>query len=230
MKTACFVDGYNFYYGLLNNTSYKWLDLRKLIKHILYIQDQSFSLEKITYFTSPIKPDLARRGIASDVAQKTYIRALKNADIEVVMGRHKLEKARAPVFIENQKADRNNSCDIWLLEEKETDVNVALYMYRTALIESQKSSDDPSKIEQILLVSGDTDMTPALRMVRQDFPSMKIGLIFPQRENLKRTPPGSLIELADWSRKVVKEDELAKNQLPERISTRKKPIQKPSYW
>lgn len=146
------------------------------------------------------------------------------------MGRHKLEKARAPVFIENQKADRNNSCDIWLLEEKETDFNVALYMYRTALIESQKSSDDPSKIEQILLVSGDTDMTPALRMVRQDFPSMKIGLIFPQRENLKRTPPGSLIELADWSRKVVKEEELAKNQLPERISTRKKPIQKPSYW
>jgi len=99
-----------------------------------------------------------------------------------------------------------------------------LYMYRTALIESQKASDDPSKIEQILLVSDDTDMTPALRMVRQDFPSMKIGLIFPQRENLKRTPPGSLIKLADWSRKVVKEEELAKNQLPERISTRKKPI------
>ena len=103
-------------------------------------------------------------------------------------------------------------------------------MYRTALLESQKLANDLSKIEQILLVSGDTDMTPALKMIKEDFPSMKIGLIFPQRENLKRTPPGSLIELADWSRKVVKEDELAKNQLPERIPTKKKPIQKPFYW
>jgi hypothetical protein len=92
------------------------------------------------HFTSPIKPDLARRGIDSDIAQKTYIRALKNANIEVVMGRHKLEKARAPVYVEDQKADRNNSCDIWLLEEKETDVNIALFMYRTALLESQNHS------------------------------------------------------------------------------------------
>ncbi|MFX4921900.1 NYN domain-containing protein, partial [Acinetobacter baumannii] len=84
--------------------------------------------------------------------------------------------------MKDQKADRNNSCDIWLLEEKETDVNIALFMYRTALLESQKPPNDPSKIEQILLVSGDTDMTPALRLIRQDFPSMKIGLIFPQRE------------------------------------------------
>ena len=230
MKTACFVDGYNFYYGLLNNTSYKWLDLRKLIEQILYIQNPSFQLEKITYFTSPIKPDLARRGVLSDEAQKTYIRALKSSNIEVIMGRHKLERARAPIYKKGEKADRNKSCDIWLLEEKETDVNVALYMYRTALLESPKLANDLSKIEQILLVSGDTDMTPALKMIKEDFPSMKIGLIFPQRENLKRTPPGSLIELADWSRKVVKESELNQNQFPDRISTKKKPILKPSYW
>ncbi|MHA3099386.1 NYN domain-containing protein, partial [Acinetobacter brisouii] len=133
MKTACFVDGYNFYYGLLNNTSYKWLDLRQFIQYILHIQNSAFQLEKITYFTSPIKPDLASRGVQSDQAQKTYIRALKSSNIEIIMGRHKLEKARAPIFISGQKANRNNACDIWLLEEKETDVNVALSMYRTAL-------------------------------------------------------------------------------------------------
>lgn len=230
MKTACFVDGYNFYYGLLNNTEYKWLDLRKLIEHILYIQNPSFELDKITYFTSPIKPDLARRGIASDEAQKTYIRALKNSNIDVIMGRHKLERARAPIYKEGVKADRSNSCDIWLLEEKETDVNVALQMYRTALIENQKKSDDDSKIKQILLISGDTDMTPALKLIREDCPSMQIGLIFPQRENLKRTPPGSLIQLADWSRKVVRETELSQHQFPDRIATKKKPILKPTYW
>ncbi|MHA3099381.1 NYN domain-containing protein, partial [Acinetobacter brisouii] len=96
--------------------------------------------------------------------------------------------------------------------------------------ESKKLADDPSKIEQILLVSGDTDMTPALKMIKADFPSMKIGLIFPQRESLQRTPPGSLIELADWSRKVVKDSELSQHQFPDRISTKKKPILKPSYW
>ena len=78
------------------------------MENLLYIQDPSFSLENITYFTSPIKPDLARRGICSDEAQKTYLRALKTSNINIIMGRHKLEKAKAPIFVEGQKADRNN--------------------------------------------------------------------------------------------------------------------------
>lgn len=74
------------------------------MENLLYIQDPSFSLENITYFTSPIKPDLARRGICSDEAQKTYLRALKTSNINIIMGRHKLEKARKHLFCRRAKS------------------------------------------------------------------------------------------------------------------------------
>ncbi|MBN3495478.1 hypothetical protein [Vibrio neptunius] len=35
MKTIVYVDGFNFYYGLLRHSPYKWLDLVKLFEQEL---------------------------------------------------------------------------------------------------------------------------------------------------------------------------------------------------
>jgi 6-hydroxy-3-succinoylpyridine 3-monooxygenase len=35
LRTRIYVDGYNFYYGCLKKSAYKWLDLRMLIERIL---------------------------------------------------------------------------------------------------------------------------------------------------------------------------------------------------
>ena len=76
------------------------------------------------------------------------------------------DRGYAPRFVEGQKASRQDQIAVWQLEEKETDVNIALGMYRAAC------RADQLQIGQIVLVSGDTDLAPALAAIRQDFPCL----------------------------------------------------------
>jgi len=51
MKTTVYIDGYNFYYGLVKNTKYKWLDLHSLFSEISKIQNPQSQIVSIKYFT-----------------------------------------------------------------------------------------------------------------------------------------------------------------------------------
>ncbi|GHU04819.1 hypothetical protein FACS1894158_05930 [Betaproteobacteria bacterium] len=227
MRTAAFVDGNNVFYGLLAGTPYKWLNLRALLVHILRMQDTNPELVSVSYHTASIKPALATRGVASKEAQDTYLRALKTTGVEVYFGRHRLEPGRAPRFVDKATpASRLDQVDIWQLEEKETDVQLAVNMYRLAC--RQASQRQEERIEQIVLVSADTDMIPALRALREDFPDMRIGVILPHRQ--ERKAQDSLKEFAHWIRRHVTENELQQHQFPSRIPTRKTPVNKPDYW
>lgn len=228
MRTAFFVDGYNLFYGLLEGTDCKWLDLPSLLAYLLKAQDSASSIASIDYFTSMVKPDLASRGIVSLHAQQTYIRALKARGVNVHEGRHQLDTSRAPRYVEGEKASRQNWVNIWRLEEKETDVNMAISMYRMAT--KQAALPPASRVEQIVLVSADTDLTPALRAIREDFPEIRIGVILPHRTGIKREPPGSLQNNSHWMRRHVSLDELRAHRFPERVPTKKKPADKPDYW
>lgn len=229
MRTACFVDGYNLFYGLLASTPYKWLDLPSLLSHILRVEHPDNTINAISFFTSGVKPSLASRGIASKEAQDSYLRALIARDVQVFYGRHQLESGKAPRFINKETpASRADQVEVWKLEEKETDVHIAISLYRLACLEERLPPEE--RTQQIVLVSGDTDMTPALRALREDFPDLRIGVILPHREGVQRTVPGSLKQYADWMRHVVTEVELANHQFPPRVATRKKPAVKPDYW
>lgn len=229
MRTAFFVDGYNLFYGLLAGTQYKWLDLPTLLQRILHVEQPSSTLQSVTFFTAGVKPDLASRGRQSKEAQDSYLRALIARDVTVCHGRHRLEPGRAPRFISKKvPASRTDQVDIWRLEEKETDVHIAISMYRLA--SQQQVLPENLRIEQIVLVSADTDMTPALRAIREDFPNLTLGVILPHREGIKREPPGSLQNLSDWMRRTVTNDELKACQFPDRVPTRKRPALKPDYW
>lgn len=229
MRTACFVDGYNLFYGLLAGTHYKWLDLPGLLAHIIRVEHPDSSLEAVSFFTSGVKPSLATRGIASKQAQDSYIRALIARDVKVFYGRHQLESGKAPRFVDKATpASRADQVEIWKLEEKETDVHIAISMYRLAARQAQLPPEQ--RIEQIVLVSADTDMTPALRALREDFAELKLGVILPHRQGIQRTVPGSFKQYVNWIRHVVTNTELARCQLPHRVPTRKKPADKPAYW
>jgi uncharacterized LabA/DUF88 family protein len=229
VRTAFFVDGYNVFYGLLADTPYKWLNLPQLLVYIARIENPQSSLASIDYFTSSVKPELATLGIVSKEAQDTYVRALRANNVAVHYGRHQLEPARAPRFI-NKKigASRQDTTAIWKLEEKETDVHIAISMYRTAA--RQAKVNDAEGIQQLVLVSGDTDMAPALRAIREDFPQMTVGVVLPYRTGFKRTPPGSLKEHSHWMRRVISAEELQSHQFPDKVPTRKTPAIKPDYW
>lgn len=71
MRTFVYIDGFNFYYGAVKNTPYKWLDFSKLCQHLL----SPNQILKIKYFTARVKarPSDPRQPIR----QQTYLRALQ---------------------------------------------------------------------------------------------------------------------------------------------------------
>ncbi|MCK4710726.1 MAG: NYN domain-containing protein, partial [Gammaproteobacteria bacterium] len=112
------------------------------------------------------------------------------------------------------------------LEEKQTDVTIALHMYRDVM---------KGDCDQIILVSNDTDLEPALETIRQDKgAAIKIGIVIPVKklESGRSHRPANqrLSQYADWTRHHILEQELVQSQLPEIIPTKKKPILKPDYW
>ncbi|PCF94100.1 NYN domain-containing protein [Vreelandella nigrificans] len=230
MQTAFFIDGYNVFYGLLAGTPYKWLDLPSLLSAINHEQDPRSQVAEIHYFTSPVQPALATRGLQSKQAQDTYVRALKAYGVKVHWGRHRLDHRKAPRFVSRKvQASRQDQVDIWNLEEKETDVRIAIAMYRLAAKQRREDASE-GRIQQIVLVSGDTDLAPALEAIREDFPHLRIGIIVPHHNGGERTPPGSLQNNANWMRRYISNEELEAHQFPDRVPTRKKPADKPSYW
>jgi hypothetical protein len=118
------------------------------------------------------------------------------------------------------KTDRVN---VWRLEEKKTDVNIALNLYRDAY----------KGMEQLVLVSNDSDIVPALEAIQEDFPQARTAAIMPRMKPVggdARPPNGELSALSHWTRHYILEEELKACQLPRVIPTHKKTVFKPDYW
>lgn len=201
MKSVAYVDGYNLYYRRLRNTPYKWLNVWHLIKHILHVQEPVDSLTKLVFCTAGIKARFASHGQDSVEAQSTYHRALKSVGVEIVLGQHtKPEKAKLPKARPHvHHPDPSDVVEVWRMEEKQTDVNLALGMYRDAM------SDD---YDQVVLVSSDTDLVPALLAIQEDAPQVRRGLILPRHPIAARPPARSLSALCHWTRDHINDDEL----------------------
>jgi uncharacterized LabA/DUF88 family protein len=230
-KTAVYIDGYNLYYGRLRGTAFKWLDVVLLFQKLLAKRDQNENLAQVKFFTANALATFSTNGDDSVAAQSSYHRALKTLYgdlLEVVYGTHSYDKngALLPVFIDGQKYDRTNRIKVWKLEEKKTDVNLAIAMYRDA---------SKGLYDRIILVSNDSDAEPVLQAIREDFPHIMIGVVMPIRpsapgEKVYRRVSGSLAKHANWSIADIADDQLLESQLPPHVPTKKKTIFKPAHW
>lgn len=227
-RTTIYIDGYNLYYSRLKGTPYKWLDLAALFRdRILRVQDPAAAVDTIKFFTAPIKAAYARHGEASAQAQTQYHRALRARHpqlLEIIQGFHVFEPSALPRYESGRAPIKNEVSPVWLIEEKQTDVNIALHVYRDAVL---------GHAEQLVICSNDSDLEPALRMVRADAPAVRIGLVMPLRDTSSATgkvPNKRLTDLAHWVRRYIQDDELARAQLPANVPTRKKPACKPAHW
>lgn len=227
-RTTIYVDGYNLYYSRLKGTPYKWLDIATLFRdHILRPQDPDAQVVAIKYFTAPVMARYARHGEASTNAQTQYHRALeaRTSDlVQIIKGFHIFEPTCLPEHLEGFAPSKDRVSPVWMIEEKQTDVNIALHAYRDAV---------RGDTEQLLICSNDSDMEPALRMIRQDVPAVKVGLVMPLRESSSaegRYPNKRLTDLAHWVRRHIRDEELAQSQLPQNVQTKRKPASKPEHW
>lgn len=152
MHTAFLIDGFNFYHSIqyLNN-KLKWFDYSSFCKHFMREED---TLHSITYFTA-----LANWRERAVKRHSVFIEACGVMGVNVVLGKFKEKTARCPYCEKNFTKH----------EEKATDVNIALFAYRLA----------SQGVEKVFLITGDTDMIPAIRLIKQDFPQTTVGVIFP---------------------------------------------------
>ncbi|MBS0426433.1 MAG: NYN domain-containing protein [Proteobacteria bacterium] len=227
MKTAIYIDGYNLYYSRLQGTAHKWLDVAALFREILRVQDPAATVKAIKYFTAPIKANYARHGQASEEAQTQYLRALAAREpglIEIIQGFHIFKPTSLPTHETGLPPSKARRQSVWMIEEKLTDVQLALTIYRDAA---------RGDVDQVVVCSNDSDVEPALQLVRRDAPHVRIGLVMPLAPHAKGQGIVSnkrLTAQAHWVRHHILDVELAASQLPPHVSTKKKPASKPAHW
>jgi uncharacterized LabA/DUF88 family protein len=233
VRTSIFVDGYNLYYGCIRNTTYKWLDIVTWCDQMLAQRSQNEVASRVHLCTAYANGSFAGHGQASVEAQSSYLRALQAqhaSRLSILFGSHVWNRQGTPmpVFNPSEAYDRHQRVLVWKIEEKQTDVNLALAMYR-----------DCSKglCDRIILVSNDSDAAPALQAIKEDFPHIMRGLVLPVPALLPgsvdkaRRKSGSLQVLSDWHLPSISNAQLEAAQLPPVIPVpNKKPIRKPAHW
>ena len=235
LRTRVYIDGYNFYYGCLKGTAYKWLDLLSLFeKHVLpsvLVRDsnnlvrQSALLARpsIKFFTAKIIETVARApdSVSSQARYHTALRKLYNDRIDLVEGYYAVNRMKVKVVDAHHPDRAPRECEeilAWKIEEKQSDVNMSLQAYHDAIT---------GAIDHAVFVTNDTDIAPALQMIRQYTP-VRIGVVIPTT-NHERIPNTELAETAHWVRTHITHKELAACQLPRVIPGRKATV-KPESW
>lgn len=200
MARYCFyVDGFNVYYSLNNKRfrKYKWLDYRKVAESIARTDD---SITGIFYFTTFVewKP-------ASVSRHKQYIKALRSVRVDTVLGRFMQKKVRCHICGRRYKTR----------EEKQTDVNIALHLICDGINDLY---------DRAVIVSGDTDLIPAIEAVHKILPDKEIGVMFPLRRY-----NNSLEKAADFAI-TMREKMLSRCQFPDKIRIGNTTIERPASW
>lgn len=231
-RTRVYIDGYNLYYGCLKNTAHKWLDLRALIERVLAnvpheVQGDPvryrFGRPAIKYFTAPILSSFARSddSVACQSQYLTALRAHLGSDIEIITGYYDARAARAHVWLEGRPANVCPEVEIWKLEEKQSDVALALHAFCDSVL---------GNIDQIVVMTNDSDFVPAMQMIRQ-YTSAVVGVIAPVREGDGRSRVNrELDKYAHWTRTHILAEEFAASQLPPMVRVRGGAVHKPLSW
>jgi uncharacterized LabA/DUF88 family protein len=156
MIPVCFyVDGFNLYHALrrFGDEKVKWLDLSALCQRL--IRPKTEEIHAIYYFSAFADWLPGPMG-----RHQEYVKALEASGVIYVMGHFK-------------RKDRwCSKCRTTTVghEEKETDVSIGITMLRDAFKELY---------EKAYLVTRDSDLMPAVRMVRAEFPAKQIVAVAP---------------------------------------------------
>ncbi|MEV4757412.1 NYN domain-containing protein [Micromonospora sp. NPDC049559] len=201
-RVIVYVDGFNLYHGLKDKHArkYHWLDLETLATSLLR---PGQTLVQVRYFTARI-----RNQPASERRQNDYLSALAAhcPNIQIVEGR----------FQERLSICRSCHASWTTYEEKETDVNLALAIAQDAALD---------RFDTAILISGDADLRPALRVARELGGSKRIIVAFPPRRR-----SDALREEADACF-TIGDAKIRNAQLPEKVMLKTGLlIERPAYW
>lgn len=169
LRTVIYIDGFNLYYGAVRATPrLKWLNIERFCRLLRPHDD----IRVIRYFTALVRgPTLSN--------QQTYLRALSTTPlVEVILGKFKNKTVKCGAAGCTWGGPKR----YMVPEEKRTDVNIAVFMLDDAY---------QDLCDQFIIFSGDSDLVPAVSMVRQRFPQKKIIVYVPTTNPVR----GAAVEL-----------------------------------
>ncbi len=155
-RVVSFVDGFNLYHAIdnLRRPELKWVNLTTLSQ--VFLKPISEKLVRVFYFSAYADhmPEPVQK------RQKAYVQALSLQGVQPILGNFKRKDRKCPECHHK-----------WIgHEEKETDVNIALYLLDLAYQDA---------FDRALIISNDSDLSPAIRMVRKRFPEKCITTVVP---------------------------------------------------
>ncbi len=177
IRSSFFIDGFNLYHAIkrLNEPHLKWVDLMRLMRR--QISPNTELVQAVYYFSAYADwlPDQKSR-------HEQYVAALNSSGVQVVLGQ----------FKDKQKHCHDCGSTWTQHEEKETDVNVALYVLNEAYRDTY---------DRAYIVSRDSDLKPAVQMVKMQFPEKEVYIVAPPHLGHSN----DLIQVADGKRKIKKQ-------------------------
>lgn len=154
-RVSCFIDGFNLYHAIaaLQRPELKWIDLSGLMR--TFVSPIHQTIVTVNYFSA-----YAEWLPAACARHKAFVAANQCHGVKLILGNFK---------------GRDASCKtcrtVWQRhEEKQTDVNIAVAIVREAYNDSY---------DEAFLVSCDSDLAPALELVREVAPEKKIKIVCP---------------------------------------------------
>ncbi|HEX6860932.1 MAG TPA: NYN domain-containing protein [Caulobacteraceae bacterium] len=175
IRVACFIDGFNLYHSLkrLKAQHLKWVDLHKLMCR--QIAARSERVSAVYYFSA-----FADWLPAERQRHEEYVRALESTGVQPILGQFKEKDRSCKTCGAHWKGH----------EEKETDVNIALWLINEAYRDTY---------DKALIVSRDSDLKPALQMVRSQFAEKELTVVAPPNSGHSN----DLIGVAHSKRKIT---------------------------
>ena len=198
-RTIVYLDGYNLYHGLRDGygRKYLWLDLTRFALSLL--SDPRQQLIRTKYFTSEAPGESTSE---SWQRQQVYWRALETCPLlEVVKGRYRERAVRCKSCGTGETECRACGQKLTFRNEKRTDVNIATHLVRDAC---------EGNFDVAILISGDTDLVPAVEVVKEKKCRIVIG--FPpdrDTDDMKDAAGGAAFKIT--------EGQFKKAQFPYRV-------------
>lgn len=193
-RATFLIDGFNLYHSVvaaskdLKGAPTKWLDIRAMCCSYLPAWGKDYALEEIYYFSALAKHrEVEEPGVVAK--HERFIQCLEATGIKKELSDFK------PKFIPCKTCGAQTERH----EEKETDVAIAIKMFE--LFHS-------GLCDTVVIMSGDTDLAPAVRTCQRIFPANKIIFLFPYKRMNRE-----LKKLCPLSVKIRKEN-YPKHQFP----------------
>jgi uncharacterized LabA/DUF88 family protein len=154
-RVSIYIDGFNVYHAIdkhQNYHKYKWLNYHDLAHRYMGGHD---TLVCVKYFTAYAPWDAHKQA-----RHMEYVRALESVGVNVILGKFKKKTPKC------RKCGQHYNTH----EEKLTDVNIAIHMVNDA---------QNDRFDHAVIVSGDTDIVPAIEMVKNLFPEKEVHAVIP---------------------------------------------------